>query len=39
MDVYQTKGLAKWILRKLLKRKLNAGWGVSSRMGRVGAEI
>src|SRR6266851_5075953 len=36
MDVYQTKGLAKWVPRKLLKRKLNAGWGVEFQNGKSG---
>src|SRR5712692_10229787 len=35
MDAYRKKGLAKWAMCKWLKRKLDAGWEVSSRSGRM----
>jgi hypothetical protein len=35
MDRHQKKGLGKWAMRKSLKGKRDAGWGMSSRSGRI----
>jgi hypothetical protein len=35
MEDHQKKGLAKWAMRKSLKRRMDAERGISSRMGRI----